>query len=114
MPDLDPTDPGAAGQAPASRAELSRAAAEAVLAVPGVSRIEPDLRQALRNLGRGVGDGLPMIKIADRTDVAVEISVTDPRTAYQVAQDVRAALRSCLTRLGHQPGNVTVAVLGLS
>ena len=110
MPDLEP----AAGRAPVSRAELSRAAAEAVLAVAGVSRIEPDLRRALRSLGRGGAEGLPTIKVADRTDVAVEISVTDPRTAYQVAQDVRAVLRACLTRLGHRPGVITVSVLGLT
>ncbi|MGI3779882.1 MAG: hypothetical protein ACRYG2_03815 [Janthinobacterium lividum] len=122
--------PGVAG--PASTAELRAATdelrdglASAAEAVPGVVRLEPTLRNALRRLhvgstvllnGRGArsaADGIELHRRADVVDVHVDI-VTDPtRSAAAVARDVRRALAGELGRKQLRAGSITVAVLSV-
>jgi hypothetical protein len=105
--------------------DLRDALAAAATAVPGVVRLEPTLRNALRRLhagstvllnGRGArsaADGIELHRRVDVVDVHVDI-VTDPsRPAAAVARDVRHALVEVLTGHDLRAGSIGVAVLSV-
>ena len=99
--------------------------AAAATAVPGVARLEPTLRNALRRLqagttvlrdgrvARSAADGIELRRRDAVVDVHVDI-VTDPgRSAAHIARDVRTALADVIGRHSLQPGALTVAVLSI-
>ena len=104
---------------------LRDALAGAVQTVPGVARLEPTLRNALRRLqvgstvllnGRGArsaADGIELHRRVDVVDVHVDIVTDATRPAAAVARDVRRALVQVLARHGLQPGRIAVAVLSV-
>lgn len=119
------------GQTPSAR-EL-RAATDALRddlagtaqAVPGVVRLEPTLRNALRRLrvgstvllngsgARSAADGIELHRRGDVVDVRVEIVTDTTRSAAATARDVRRALVDVLARHDLRPGSVAVAVLSV-
>ncbi len=105
--------------------ELRDSLASAATAVPGVVRLEPTLRNALRRLqagstvllnGRGArsaADGIELHRRVDVVDVHVDV-VTDPtRPAASTARDVRRALVAVLAGHDLRPGSIRVAVLSV-
>ncbi len=97
--------------------------ARAVGAVPGVARLEPSLAHAIRGLARlgrppsteeaDSPDGVSVTRREDAVDVAVEISVTGPRTALETAVAVREAVRAELALASLGGGTVNVRVLSV-
>lgn len=121
----DTPTPASAAELRAATDELRDALAGAAEAVPGVVRLEPTLRNALRRLhvgstvlvnGRGArsaGDGIELHRRADVVDVRVDI-VTDPsRSAAEIARDVRRALVAELGGRRLRAGSIAVAVLSV-
>ncbi|MGI3784768.1 MAG: hypothetical protein ACRYG2_28755 [Janthinobacterium lividum] len=105
--------------------DLRDSLAAAASAVPGVVRLEPTLRNALRRLhagstvllnGRGArsaADGIELHRRIDLVDVHVDV-VTDPtRPAAATARDVRRTLVEVLVRHDLRPGTIGVAVLSV-
>ena len=122
-----PAVPDAAGAADlrAATDELRDALAAAATAVPGVVRLEPTLRNALRRLhvgsavllnGRGAhsaAEGISLHRRVDVVDVHVDL-VTDPtRPAADTARDVRRALVAELGSRQLRAGSIAVAVLSV-
>lgn len=114
-----------AAQLRAATDDLRDALARAAVEVPGVVRLEPTLRNALRRLqagstvllnGRGArsaADGIELHRRIDVVDVHVDL-VTDPtRPAAATARDVRHALVAVLARHDLRPGTIAVAVLSV-
>ena len=109
----------------AAASDLRDELAAAAAAVPGVARLEPTLRNALRRLhagttilrdgrvARSAADGIELHRRDAVVDVHVDI-VTDPdRSAALVARDVRQALADVIGRHSLQAGSLTVAVLSI-
>lgn len=105
--------------------DLRDSLAAAASAVPGVVRLEPTLRNALRRLqvgstvllnGRGArsaADGIELHRRVDVVDVHVDV-VTDPcRPAAAIARDVRRALVEVLAHHDLHAGSIGVAVLSV-
>lgn len=99
--------------------------AAAAQATPGVVRLEPTLRNALRRLqvgstvllnGRGArsaADGIELHRRADVVDVRVDLVTDTTRSAAETAKDVRRGLVEVLARHAFRPGNLAVAVLSV-
>lgn len=102
--------------------------AEATVAVDGVVRLEPTLRNALRRLqagttvlaggqaARSAADGIELhrrVAVVDVVDVHVDLAVSPVRPASATARDVRAALTRVLRESGLEPGRLAVAVLSV-
>ncbi|MEO5744692.1 MAG: hypothetical protein ABIQ53_08915 [Terracoccus sp.] len=102
---------------------LEERLARAAGAVPGVARLEPSLAHAIRGLARlgrspstedaDPPDGVSVTRREDAVDVAVEISVTGPRTALETAVAVREAVRAELSLAAVGGGAVNVRVLSV-
>ena len=105
--------------------DLREELAAASVAVAGVARLEPTLRNALRRLqagttvllnGRDVrsaADGIELHRRGSVVDVHVDV-VTDPsRSAAATAREVRRALAAVLVGHGLQAGALSVAVLSI-
>ena len=105
--------------------ELRDALATAAQAVPGVVRLEPTLRNALRRLhvgstvllngsgARSAGDGIELHRRVDVVDVHVDVVTGPSRSAAATARDVRRALVAELAPRRLRPGSITVAVLSV-
>ena len=105
--------------------DLRDALAAAAEAVPGVVRLEPTLRNALRRLqvgttvlanGRGArsaADGIELHRRGDVVDVHVDVVTAADRPARSTAREVRRALAAVLVGHGLEPGSLTVAVLSV-
>lgn len=105
--------------------ELRDALAAAAEAVPGVVRLEPTLRNALRRLqvgttvladGRGArsaADGIELHRRGEVVDVHVDVATAADRAAAATAGEVRQALSRVLVAHGLEPGSLTVAVLSV-
>lgn len=94
-----------------SESEVRSALASAVLAVPGVVRLEPTLSTAGPSilLRHDPADGLHLLL---RTgDVDVNLATSSSHQARAVAHEVHAVVASTLALHGHQRGAVTVSIL---
>ncbi len=128
QPTTPPASPAAAGVDHADA--LHQTAAEAVLAVPGVTKLEPTLRNALHRLHttaswlttdrssttaggttHTAGEGISITRRGAVIDIHVDIAITPIRPAHLTAHDVKNALTSHLTEYQLTPGIITVAVL---
>ena len=102
---------------------LEERLARVARAVPGVSRLEPSLAHAIRQLSRLGGspspersdstDGITLSRREDAVDVAVEISVAGPGTALDTAVAVRDAVLGELELAALARGTVDVRVLSV-
>jgi hypothetical protein len=129
-----PTEPTpASGPIASSTASALRAATDALRdelaaaaeGVPGVARLEPTLRNALRRLqagttvlanGRGArsaADGIELHRRLDVVDVHVDLVTCAGLPAAATARSVRAAMAAVLRAHDLQPGTLTVAVLSV-
>lgn len=109
---------------------LRQTAAEAVLAVPGVSKLEPTLRNALNRLHTTAtrlttnrtptktsgtthiaAEGINITQQDTVIDIHVDIAVTPTQPAHLTAQHVQTALTQHITAHQLTPGTITVAVL---
>lgn len=124
MPDPSPAAGATVQPPPIGTAELADGAAAAVLAVPGVARLEPTLRNALRRLqtstdqrrparAAGAGEGVSLRRRHAVIDLHVDLAVTPTRPAHLTAAAVQRALQRYLTTQQLSPGTITVAVLTL-
>lgn len=116
-------EPGSPAALRAETTDLREALAAAACAVPGVARLEPTLRNALRRLQAGTtvllgsgtvrsaADGIELRRRDDVVDVHVDVVTDRSRSAAVAAQQVRDALRGVLVERGLVPGALTVAVL---
>jgi hypothetical protein len=105
--------------------DLRDSLAAAATAVPGVVRLEPTLRNALRRLqagstvllnGRGArsaADGIELHRRVDMVDVHVDIVTDRTRSAAVIARDVRRGLVEVLGRHDLRAGSIGVAVLSV-
>lgn len=86
---------------------------DAVLAVPGVVRLEPTLSTAGPGvlLHRGPTDGIRLLERAGVVDVDANIATTATCQAREVTHRVQAGLAALLTEHGYIPGSVAVSVL---
>ncbi len=98
---------------PSSQVEVRRALAAAVIAVPGVVRLEPTLSTAGPRvlLRRDPTDGLHLLIRAGSAEVDVNIATSTTHQARAVTHQIQASIASTLTTHGHRPGAVTVSVL---
>lgn len=99
--------------------------ATATEAVPGVVRLEPSLRNALRRLhvgttvlaggraARSAADGIELHRRLEVVDVHVDLVTSADRSAADVARAVREALGSVIRSRGLEPGSLAVAVLSV-
>lgn len=103
----------AGGSSAFNRPDVRRVLATAVLAVPGVVRLEPTLSTA----GPGVllrndpADGLHLLLRPGSADVDINIATGTAHQARAVAHQIHAVVASTLALHGHKPGAVTVSVL---
>lgn len=109
----------------AATTDLRDELAGAASAVPGVARLEPTLRNALRRLHAGTtvlrdgrvvrsaADGIELHRRDAVVDVHVDIVTDRTRSAAHVAGDVRQALTEVIVRHTLRPGSLTVAVLSI-
>ena len=119
-----PSTPSAAELRAATDA-LRDALAGAAQDVPGVVRLEPTLRNALRRLqagstvllnGRGArsaADGIELHCRIDVVDVHVDLVTGPGRPAADTARDVRRALVAVLAQHDRRAGSIGVAVLSV-
>lgn len=122
-----PTTPGtpSAAEQRAATDALRDALAAAAEDVPGVVRLEPTLRNALRRLqagstvllnGRGArsaADGIELHRRVDVVDVHVDVVTAPDRPAADTAREVRRALVAVLGGHHLRPGSIGVAVLSV-
>lgn len=106
---------------PSEHTEARKAVAEAVLTTPGVTRLEPSLRQAVQHLAlfrrlRGEPDeqDWELVElfpgeagVSARVDIGVDFS----RTFLDVGSEVRTRVRGALADNGLEVGRVDVAIL---
>jgi hypothetical protein len=106
---------------------LRQAAATAVTAVPGVTRLEPTLSNALRrlnnatrsrarlprDLNHSAADGIRLTRHGDSVDIHVDITTSTAQPAGAVARAVRSTLEATITAHHLTPGQITVSVLRL-
>ncbi|GAA1846421.1 hypothetical protein GCM10009714_30530 [Microlunatus capsulatus] len=98
---------------------LASALVTAVLATPGVVRLEPTLQAALRRLrrDRGAGAGPPgelrLTRRGDVVDVGVDLVTAPDAQARRTAEAVRERLRSQLAASGLRVGALSVSVLSI-
>jgi hypothetical protein len=116
---------GTSARLGAATSDLRDELAAAASAVPGVARLEPTLRNALRRLQAGTtvlrdgrvvrsaADGIELRRRDAVVDVHVDIVTERGRAAADVARDVRRALTDVLARHALEPGALTVAVLSI-
>lgn len=119
-----PSTPSAAELRAATDA-LRDALAGAAQDVPGVVRLEPTLRNALRRLqagstvllnGRGArsaADGIELHRRIDVVDVHVDLVTGPGRPAADTAREVRRALVAVLAQHDLRAGSIGVAVLSV-
>lgn len=102
---------------------LAESVAAAVLAVPGVIRIEPSLNLALRRLtgtgpaGSGalaVSDGVHLSARGELVDVKLDIVTGPDVSALATASAAAVTVRAALALTGKQAGQITVNVLEIS
>lgn len=95
---------------------LADSIAGTVLAVPGVSRLEPSVSGGLRRLVRSAAgtDGVQLVRIGDRLEVTVDIAVVAVRTAAHTAAAVESAVAELLQTHHVGPVAVTVRVLSVT
>ncbi len=105
--------------------DLRNALAAAAVAVDGVVRLEPSLRNALRRLHAGTtvlaggrtvrsaADGIELHRRSAVVDVHVDVVTAPTRAASTTAREVRGALAAVLREHGLEPGSLTVAVLSV-
>jgi hypothetical protein len=118
----------------AADATLADSLAAAVLATPGVLRLEPTLQSSLRRFIAATTQHLPIpgwpsgkvagshvITITHRpgpthlpeTQVSVDIATSPLAPARQIARSVRQSIVDCLQLNRHQPGLIHVNVLSI-
>ena len=92
---------------------LTAALAGAVLAVPGVARLEPTLSTAGPRmlLSRSPADGVRVSGNSHGVDVDVNLATTAAYQARAVTHQVQASILSTLTAHNCIAGSVTVSVL---
>lgn len=110
---------------------LRQSAAEAVLATPGVTKLEPTLRNALSRLHTTAtrlttdrfttttaggttytaAEGINITQRDSVIDIHVDIAVTPTQPANLTAHNVQHALTSHITAQQLTPGTITVAIL---
>ena len=108
--------------------ELAAILADSVLLVPGVVRLEPSLRNSLNQMVRrtqsrlptggtknrvGGADGILVSTRNGLTQVVIELSVDTRRCARDVVEMAQSTVIERLVEHRHQPGQVTVLVLGI-
>ena len=100
---------------PGTNAVLT-AVADAVLAVPGVVRLEPTLSTAGPSmlLRHRPTDGIRLLDRAGVVDVDVYLCTTAAHQARAVTHQVQAGIAGVLTAHGYTPGPVTVSVLTIN
>lgn len=133
VPAAAPTATAAPGPIAASSATALRAATDALRdelavaaeTVPGVVRLEPTLRNALRRLqtgttvlangraARSAADGIELHRRLDVVDVHVDLVTSAGLPAATTARAVRAAMAAVLRDHDLTPGSLTVAVLSV-
>ncbi len=96
-----------------SHEALLTAIKAAVLAVPGVVRLEPTLSTGgpAVLLRRGPTDGIRLLDRAGVVDVDVDIATAAAWQAREVTHHVQAGLAALLLVHGYVAGSVTVSVL---
>ncbi|SDS92258.1 hypothetical protein SAMN04488543_2649 [Friedmanniella luteola] len=96
---------------------LSSSLVTAVLATPGVVRLEPTLQAALRRLGGSTGTGatgeVRVTRRGEIVDLSVDVVTEPDAQARRTAEAVRARLRTLLAEQGLQAGSVSVSVLSI-
>ena len=118
----------------AADATLADSLAAAVLATPGVLRLEPTLQDSLRRYSAATTQPLPIpggpsgnvagssaITITHRpgpthlaeTQVSVDIATSPAASTLQIARAVRQSILDCLQLNRHQPGAIHVNVLSI-
>ena len=108
---------------PVSDEQLLARMGEIVMAVDSVVRLEPTIRNRLRQIsnaplstiasGSTGPDGVAVRKIGGDVDTTIEVAVRPNRPAAEVAQDIQREVRDLVRRSGRVPGAVTVSVLAV-
>ena len=122
------SDGGATAVAPTPLNELAVILADSVLLIAGVLRLEPSLRNSLNQMIRRTQSKLPTggtrsrfggtdgILVSTRnglTQVVIELSLDTRRSAVDVVEEAQLRVIERLEEHRHQPGPVTVLVLGI-
>ena len=112
MPDA-PVGGGAVASTRSSLDVVLAGLADAVLAVPGVVRLEPTLSTSGPGvlLHRSPTDGIRLLDRAGVADVDVNIATTAACQAREVTHHVQACITSLLPTHGYTPGSTAVSVL---
>ena len=116
MPDASSTT-GPIGANPRSSSEvLLTALADAVLAVPGVVRLEPTLSTSGPRVlvGRHHTDGLHVLQRSGEADVDVNVATSSTYQARTVAHQVHTSIAEVLVANGYTAGSVAVSVLRIN
>ncbi len=108
---------------PVSDEQLLARMGDIVMAVDCVVRLEPTIRNRLRQIsnapvsaiapGPTVPDGVAVRKVGGDVDTTIEVAVRPNRAAAEVAQDIQREVRELVRRSGRVPGAVTVSVLAV-
>lgn len=113
MPDTLPTGGPAVVGVRTSAEVLLTSLADAVLAVPGVIRLEPTLSTAGPRvlLGRRHTDGLHVLQRAGSADVDLNVATSSTHQARTVAHQISACITETIAAHGYTTGSVAVSVL---
>lgn len=118
MPDIDSSHTLPTGAAPDPEA-ITAALTQAVLAVPGVVRLEPSLLGRVGQWGGALlkrdallgGQGLELDLAGTTAAVSVDIATAPTHRLRSVAEDVQRAVAATLAALGLTCTSVAVSVL---
>lgn len=107
---------------PLSHEEVLAAVADLVVSVDQVVRLEPTVRNRLRQLsadpatairGTRPPEGVALKQVGLELDVIIEVAVRPGRAAAETAEDIQHQVKELLLASGCKPGSITVSVLAL-
>lgn len=115
MPDALPASEATDVRVRPSFEVLLTALADAVLAVPGVARLEPTLSTAGPRvlLGHRHTDGLHVLDRSGMADVDVNLATSSDYQARTVAHEVHRTISEVLAAHGYATGSVAVSILAV-
>lgn len=106
-----------------SQEALLVAMADLVISVDDVLRLEPTIRNRLRQLSgdpvTAIGaaatppDGVACKKNGRKLDATVEVAIRPGRSAAETAEEIQRQVRALIVASGWEPGSVMVSVLAL-
>lgn len=106
-----------------SQEAMLTAMADLVISVEDVLRLEPTIRNRLRQLSADPvtaldaaatpPDGVACKAIGRKLDATVEVAIRSGRAAVETAEEIQGQVRELIISSGWEPGSIKVSVLAL-